>query len=116
MLLEPVTVHPDLTLAELASVLRRTAQRQLPVVRDDQYVGMLDVDALPRGIPSERCVGELADPQAPALVPDDPVEGDDSALELLIETGLKAAAVVDAGRVIGLLALEDLAHVVEGAA
>jgi Zn-dependent protease len=53
----------------------------------------------------------LANRDAPVLTRDDPLEGEESALELFAETGAMALAVVENGEVVGLLTAHRVAQV-----
>ena len=112
MLLEPVTVSPTSSAVELRALLRRSAQRAFPVVGAFGYEGLVEARAIEHSAPGQRAI-ELADRVAPGIAATDGLEDH---LPLVASTPARALAVVDHGRVVGLLRLEDVQHLLaEGA-
>ncbi len=72
------------------------------------YLGVVDVTGIEQA-PAGSCAGELADRTAPVVAPDDDLEGDIP--ELAAARG-HAVAVVDGGRVVGLLRLDEVNRLV----
>ena len=90
--------------------MRRNPQGTFPVVRSGAYVGVVDVATIDRA-PAATAAGELADGMAETLAPDDDLESDISALAT---ARTHAVPVVDRGRVVGLLRLDEVNQLVVG--
>lgn len=105
MLLEPTVLDASASLGDVRMVARRSAQPVFPVARFGVYAGLLDADAIRELGPDTRA-GDAADRDAPVLAPDDLL--DPTAFEALEDSGREVLAVVDAGRVVGLLREEDI--------
>jgi Zn-dependent protease len=105
MLLDPVVVDPNTPVTDLTTLLRRTTQRAFPVMGPSGYEGMLDAAAIDHAWPSQR---------AREIAHDVPVVSsgslDEDALPLLADSPTRAVAVVDDGRLVGLLRLDDVEH------
>lgn len=110
MVHDPLVLHHRTTVAELAPLLTTTAQREFPVVDDaGSYIGMVDAHA------TERLEGEQ--PLDRALAPLPPVRRDLHVddLQLLDRHAPPALAVVEDGRVIGLVRRDDVLVVLQRA-
>jgi CBS domain-containing protein len=107
MLLNPEILDPGMTVGELRGHLRRTAQRAFPIVGSAGYVGILETVAVERA-GNDAHVGDLVAPAAPVLAPADEVEA--IALPHFRSSHTKALAVLDHERVVGLLTVDDVAH------
>jgi Zn-dependent protease len=108
MLLDPVVVDPATDADDLRRLLRRSAQRAFPVVGPHGYEGMLDARAIGSGA-SGRLAADLAF-QQPALSLTSSLE--EEALPLVMGSPARSAAVVEDGRVVGLLRSDDIQHLV----
>lgn len=105
MLLDPIVADADRDAGEFSEILRVSAQDEFPVVRGRMYAGIVSAEALAAG-GAGHVVGELADADAPALRPDEPLE---QAFDVLVSSGHGALAVLDAaGVVVGLLRSENV--------
>ena len=108
MIRTPVTVPPEMTLAELTDQLSTTAQRQFPVVSSSgRYVGLVDADVI---APLRMKLSDLMDP-IDAVAPSQAL---DEVASLDARTS-SAVAVVDDGRVVGLIRFNDVARLAEQA-
>ena len=75
------------------------------VTRDGLYYGMIDTSEIdPAG--SQEVVGDLADRSVPVLGPNDDLGR--SALDLLLSSGYRVLPVVEEGRVVGVLVVDDV--------
>ncbi len=110
MLLDPVVLDARARADDLVSLLRRTPQRAFPTAGDSGYEGMVTADAI-EAAPPATLVADLTDHDAPSLAPDASLEQE--AVPLLQPSPHGALAVLDAGRVVGLLRMEDVVHEVE---
>ena len=107
----PVTVEPQRTVSEVVHdhILQR-AVRALPVVQEDQLVGMLTLNEV-RGVPREQweqtpvsmVMTRLDDLQT--VRPDDELSG---ALTILAEHDINQLPVVEDGRLVGLLSRSNV--------
>ena len=107
MLLEPVTVSPTASAAELRSLLRHSPQRVFPIVGAAGYEGILDARAIEQSPPARAI--ELSERPTPGIAATDDLEDN---LPLVMSSSAHALAVLDRGRVVGLLRLEDVQHLV----
>ena len=94
----------------MRQLVRRNAQGTFPVVRAGRYVGIVDVASIERA-PAGGGAGDLADRTAATLAPDDDLEGD---LPALATAPAHAVPVLDGGRVVGLLRLDEVNRLVAG--
>jgi Zn-dependent protease len=106
MLLDPLVVDPSTSAGDLRLLVRQGAQRAFPVVGPQGYEGMLDATTVDHSAP-DQVAGDLALRQ-PAVSPAISVE--DEVLPLVRGSPARAVAVIQQGRVVGLLRLEDLEH------
>jgi stage IV sporulation protein FB len=104
MLLDPATVDARVPVADLQTLFRRLPQAVVPVVEAGRYVGTLDAGVLADAAP-DRVAGDLADRNAPVVLPTDDLEED---LGPVVAAGHHAVVVVEAGKVVGLLRLDDV--------
>ena len=110
----PVSIPPEITLqAFVEEYLYRTHHQIYPVVRGGELVGCLTVRSLkdvPRGEWPRRTAGELA-----AGCDEATVIGADTdamaALSVMNETGNSRLLVIENGRLVGIVTLEDLMEV-----
>jgi stage IV sporulation protein FB len=101
MIAGPLTLTSGLPAERAREVLRRTAQRQFPVVGSDGgLVGVVTADDLVAARPGT-AIADLAR-DGPVLGPDDPLETSG-----LIAGDVAVAPVVEGGRVVGLVRSED---------
>jgi predicted transcriptional regulator len=105
MLLDPLALDVDATVEEVEEILRHTTQRWFPIIQAGRCVGVLDVDR----------IGHLGGRQSIAdrVVRCEPLDAPGSledGLERLQTDRLSAIPVVSAGKVVGLLRIEDVAH------
>jgi Zn-dependent protease len=106
MLLDSVVVAPTASVADLRMLLRRSAQRAFPVVGTQGYEGMIDAAAVEHS-PPEHVAADIAT-RVPLITLTSSLE--EEALPLAVKSPVKALAVADAGRVVGLLRVEDIQH------
>jgi Zn-dependent protease len=109
MLLDPVTVWWHASAHELGQLRRRRDQRAFPVVGPDGYLGMVDERWVEHGAPGQTAA-ELAERDAPVVAATDSVE---DLLPSVVSSPARALAVLDGGRVVGLLRVEDVQHLLE---
>lgn len=112
MTINPVTVDAQTAVGYLIEMIRRTSQRDFPVVEAGQYAGMVSADRLISVAP-ETPIGSVSDRSVPGVAPSDHVEKVET--ETLAPYGRKAVAVVDDGRVVGLLTQDDVGRLVQEA-
>ena len=108
MLLDPITITPNASATQLRELLRRSPQRVFPVVGPTGFEGMVDAPVIIRAAPDETA-DTLAHRDAPIVASDDSLEDD---LSRLVGTRTHALAVIDDGRVVGVVRLEDVQHLV----
>lgn len=108
MMLDPVIVAPTTSADELRALLRRSAQRAFPVVGEQGYEGLVDARSIELDARGQNAA-ELAERAAPVIAATDGLEAD---LPLVVSAPARALAVVDGGRVVGVLRLEDVQHLV----
>jgi Zn-dependent protease len=108
MLLDPVTVDPTASADELRTLLRRSPQRVFPVVGPGGYEGLIDSDSIEHSDPASTAA-TLVERAAPVVAATDGLE---DCLPLVAGAPGRALAVVDEGRLVGLLRGEDVEHVV----
>ncbi|MEX2556135.1 MAG: site-2 protease family protein [Actinomycetota bacterium] len=107
MLHQPLTVDARMPIANVVDEMRYSAQRDFPVLSQGVYFGMLYAEAIAESSAASRTL-EATDRSAPTLGPADPIEGE--VMSSLL-SGRQAAAVVEDGRVVGLLRRDDLMRV-----
>lgn len=116
MVEEPVTVGPDLTIAEVIDEIAREHRHSTyPVVEDGRPLGLLPFRCLaqtPRTEREEKHVRDCMLPrdEVPSVPEDEPAA---EAMQELAQSGVGRALVVDDGRLAGLLSLGDLARVAQ---
>jgi CBS domain-containing protein len=108
MLRDPATINPGASVPELRALVRTTAQRAFPVVGAAGYEGMVDAREIEHAA-ADQTGSDLAERDAPAIAASDGVE---DRLPELLGTRVRALAVVDDRRVVGVLRVEDVAHLV----
>jgi CBS domain-containing protein len=108
MLFEPVTVAPTTSGDELRALLRHSAQRVFPIVGASGYEGIVDARAIEHSAPAQ-CAIALGERFSPGIAARDGLE---DSLPLVLSAPARALAVIDRGRVVGLLRLEDVQHLV----
>jgi Zn-dependent protease len=107
MISGPLTLPADLPAARAGEALRRTAQREFPVVgADGGLAGVVAADDLVRAAPAAP-VGDLAR-GAPVLRPDEPLETSG-----LLGGEVQAAPVVEGDRIVGLARGADVRLLVQ---
>jgi Zn-dependent protease len=100
MVHDPTTLEVSFPLAAVSPFLQASPGRVLPVVDRGRYVGLIAADRLP-GPPGALLVADATDRAAASLAPDDPLYP--VAVECLGAFRRRAAAVVEDGRVVGVL-------------
>jgi len=100
MVPDPTTLEVSFPLSAVAPFLQATPGRVLPVVDRGRYVGLAAADRLP-GAGGAVLVGDVTDRLAPAFAPDEPLYP--VAAEALLAGRRRAAAVLENGRVVGVL-------------
>ncbi|MFI1200798.1 CBS domain-containing protein (plasmid) [Streptomyces sp. BHT-5-2] len=105
-----VTVTPDTTLRDTARLMARRTVGCVVVVSAEAVLGMVtDRDLAVRGLGAERCasapVGEVMTVPAQVVRPGDDV---DAAYRTMARSAVRRLAVVDEGRLVGVVALDDL--------
>jgi acetoin utilization protein AcuB len=118
---DPLTVIPTTTLHEAHAIMQAANIRHLPVVQGRKLVGLItlhevrqaelmiaavykgsDLDAL---VSQSKPVGEMMDGRPPTVAPDDMMA---DAAQLLLTRKLTATAVVENGRLVGILTESDI--------
>jgi predicted transcriptional regulator len=103
---------PQDTLAKAVSELLAGSQEEFPVMTDSKIEGVLRREDIIKGL-SERdqqiAVGEIASHQCAAVEADAPLE---RTLEDMRREGCRTAPVFEAGRIVGLLTLENIAELI----
>ena len=106
------TVSPSQSLAEAAAVMKGEDVGSVPVVEDDRLAGIVtDRDIVIRAVAERRDpqtvkVDEVASRQ---LVTVEPEQDLDEALALMARHQVRRLPVVEAGRLVGMLAQADVA-------
>ena len=100
MVHDPTTLEVSFPLSVVAAFLQASPGRVLPVVDGARYVGLIAADRL-TDAPGAVVVADATDRDAPALAPGDPLYP--VALECLSARRRRAAAVLEDGRVVGVL-------------
>ena len=112
MLLGPTLVAPTMSVPDLRGLARRNPQRVFPVVGPGGYEGIVDaasIDSDGAVDPDAEAglVGEVVRP-VPAIEIRSSLE--EVALPGVLTSPARAVAVTEAGRVVGLLRIEDVKH------
>jgi Zn-dependent protease/predicted transcriptional regulator len=108
---EPVTVPPDISIADLVeNYVYKHHFKMYPVTKDGQLLGCIttkQIKEVPRERWAERRVADVAQPCSPAnsIGPETDAM---KALSLMGGSGQSRLMVVDGGRLVGLIALKDL--------
>ncbi|MFZ6005224.1 MAG: site-2 protease family protein [Actinomycetota bacterium] len=108
MIQEPVCVTTHMAVTRAVELLRRTAQRELPVVTaEGAYLGLVTARAL-LDADRDETVGDVMEVAAPTVRQEDLVEATG-----LLGGDLEAAAVLSGGRVVGLVRASDVVAVAQ---
>lgn len=110
MVANPITVDAATQSGYLLEMIQRTSQREFPMIEGDRYAGMITADHL-MTYPPGTYVGYIADRGCPAIAPSDLLE--DAEMKVLGPSRRPAIAVIDEGRVVGLLTQADVARIVQ---
>jgi CBS domain-containing protein len=107
---DPLVLQAGAPAREVAAVLTKPNVVHVLVVDGDRLVGSVTgervVAAVAEGLDlRELTAGDLADPDVPTVGPDTPL---DEAILLMGETGLERVAVVEDGRLLGILPREPV--------
>ncbi len=100
MLANPAVVHSLTPVQEIVQLALHSLQQDFPVVDNGAYAGMVGARELSHA-PAGATAGSVADRDAPVLTPTDLLDG--AALDTLESERRPALAVVEEGRVVGLL-------------
>ena len=107
------TVRPDDTVKHAASLMQAVDVGPLPVCDGDRLVGIItDRDITVRAVaagrdPSSTPVRDAMTPDIVAVHPDQDV---DAAIDLMRQHAVRRLPVIDDGRLVGMVALADLAR------
>ncbi|MCC7538905.1 MAG: IMP dehydrogenase [Deltaproteobacteria bacterium] len=106
MVVDPVTISPDVSLSSALEVMREHDISGLPVVRDERVVGILTA----RDVRFEKNLGQAVSAlMTKELVTAPPGVSTERARELLHAHRIEKLLVVDdAGRLVGLITIKDL--------
>jgi CBS domain-containing protein len=113
MTASPKTVSPDTTVMEAAKVMATENVGSLPVVEDDQLVGIvtdrdLALQVVAKGLdPKNVRVTDVYTEKPVVANPDEPL---DEALQRMAQQQVRRLPVVDDGRLVGVLAQADVAR------
>ncbi|MGZ4120408.1 MAG: site-2 protease family protein [Actinomycetota bacterium] len=108
MLLDPIVVEGHAWIGDLKDLLRRTAQRDFPVVSEGRYVGLLSAETIESA--SRTVVAdEVVNRDIPTLDPHRDL--DDVVVSVLHGTPYSSLPVIEHDTVVGLLRQEDIARV-----
>ena len=107
---DPRVLRADAPAREVAAVLARPQVVHVLVTDGDRFVGSIGEDSIVAAVAEDRDVRQLtardlADPDVPAVHPDTPL---DEALVLMAQHGLERVAVVEDGRLLGVLPREPV--------
>jgi CBS domain-containing protein len=112
MTADVVTAAPDTTLEEIAIMMRDDETGAVPVLDEQELVGVItDRDLVIRGIaegkdPSEATAAEILSEDLETVEPDDDVE---EASRLMAQKQVRRLPVVEDGRLVGMVSLGDIA-------
>ncbi|MER6331478.1 CBS domain-containing protein [Streptomyces sp. NPDC001034] len=106
----PVTVAPDATLAEATRRMAETAVGSLLVVEDSAVLGIvtdrdLALRGLGEGLPLDSRIDAVMSPRVVTLDAGDEIH---AAYRTFRRTGVRRLPVLDDGRLVGVLTLDDL--------
>lgn len=107
---DPLVLPADAPAREAAAVLARPQVTQVLVADGDRLVGTVGERAIVAAVAEgldlrELTAGDLADPEVPTVGPETPL---DEAIVLMGEHGLERVAVVEDGRLLGVLPREPV--------
>ena len=107
---DPLVLQAGTPVREVAAVLTKPNVVHVLVVDDDTLVGSVTEEAVVAAVAEgldlrELTAGDLADPDFPTVGPDTPL---DEAILLMGETSLERMAVVEDGRLLGILPREPV--------
>jgi CBS domain-containing protein len=105
---DPLVLQADAPPREVAAVLTNPQVVHVLVVDGDRLVGAVGQERIVAAVAQGRdlrelTAGDLADPDLPTVDPDAPLE---EALVLMAQHGLERVAVVEDGRLLGILPRE----------
>ncbi len=107
---DPRVLQADAPAREVAAVLAKPHVQSVLVIDGDRLVGSVGEQSIVAAVAEGRDLQELAardlaDPDVPTVGPDTPL---DEALVLMGESGLERVAVVEDGRLLGVLPREPV--------
>lgn len=107
---DPLVLPADAPAREAAAALARPQVTQVLVADGDRLVGTVGERAIVAAVAEgldlrELTAGDLADPEVPTVGPETPL---DEAIVLMGEHGLERVAVVEDGRLLGVLPREPV--------
>lgn len=107
---DPLVLQAGAPAREVAAVLTKPNVVHVLVVDGDRLVGSVTGERIVAAVADgldlrELTAGDLADPDVPTVGPDTPL---DEAILLMGETGLERVAVVEDGRLLGILPREPV--------
>jgi CBS domain-containing protein len=107
---DPRVLQADASAQEVAAVLARPNVVTVLVADDERLLGAVTEDAIVAAVAEGRdlralAARDLADPGVPTVGPETPL---DEALILMAEAGLERLAVVEGGRLLGVLPREPV--------
>ncbi|HSK16131.1 MAG TPA: CBS domain-containing protein [Gaiellaceae bacterium] len=107
---DPRVVAPDTPAPKVAAILARPHVESVLVVDGDRLAGCVTTDGIVAALAEGRDVaaltaGDLADPDVTAVGPDTDLG---EALHVMAENGLERLAVVEGGRLLGVLPREPV--------
>jgi CBS domain-containing protein len=109
----PTTISPDTTAAEAAQIMKSEDIGSLPIVEDDNLIGVvtdrdLAIRIVAEGRGADTPVGEIASKD---VVTVDPQQSIEEAARLMAEHQIRRLPVVEEdGRLVGILAQADIAQ------
>lgn len=106
------TLAPGDPLARAANLTLETTQKDFPVLDGDRLVGILTQQALLRGLQeagNEALVNRYMETDLEPATPDEPL---DQVLESLQHCGCRLLPVIDQGRLVGLVDLDNLTELI----
>jgi CBS domain-containing protein len=107
---DPLVLQADAPAPEVAAVLTNPQVLHVLVADGDRLVGTVGQERIVAAVAEGRdlrelTAGDLADPDLPTVDPDTPL---DEALVLMAQHGLERVAVVEDGRLLGILPREPV--------